>query len=343
MTRLGNYLLVNRIATGGMGEVFYGKIAGIEGFEREVAIKKMLPHLSRDRGFISMMVKEAKLTVLLNHANIVGVYDLAKEGEEYYIAMEYVPGVTIGTILDSLADVDALMPWQVVVHIVMQTLRGLAHAHGLTGPAGEPLAILHRDITPQNILVTAQGQVKITDFGIAKAVNEISTTSPGMIKGKLGYIGPEQLEGAEADQRVDLFCVGILMWEMLACRRLFKGQSEADTFRLILDCQVPSLRQLCPDLPPAVEEAMLRGLARDPGARFARAELFTQALGQAIAPLTSDDLAVQASAYLGAHPEFFASIAGHKAPSLVAIAVLRIWMLPSNPIRTTCTARLCAR
>ena len=320
MTRLGKYVLVSRIATGGMGEVFYGKIAGIEGFEKEVAIKKMLPHLSMDRGFIAMMVKEAKLTVLLNHANIVGIYDLAKEGEEYYIAMEYVAGVTIGTILDCLAGDEALMPWQVVVHIVMQTLRGLSHAHTLIGPGGQPLSILHRDITPQNILVTARGEVKITDFGIAKAVNEISTTSPGMIKGKLGYIGPEQLEGAEADPRVDLFCVGILMWEMLACRRLFKGQSEADTFRLILDCQIPSLRQICPDLPLAVEQAMLRGLAKDPNVRFARAELFNQALGQAIAPLTSDDLSMQASAYLAAHPDFFAGIAKHKLPNLPADA-----------------------
>src|SRR5688572_27312327 len=166
--RLGKYVLVNRIAVGGMGEIYYAKIAGVEGFEREVAIKKMLPHLSADRNFINMMIKEAKLTVLLNHPNIVQIYDLAKEGDEYYIAMEYVEGLNVGTLLESCRKAGVLLPFEAAVHIVLQVLRGLAYAHELRGPDGVPMNILHRDITPQNILVTRDAWVKVTDFGIAK-------------------------------------------------------------------------------------------------------------------------------------------------------------------------------
>ena len=313
--RLGKYILINRIATGGMGEIYYGKVSGVEGFEKEVALKKMLPHLSADRDFINMMVKEAKLTVLLSHPNIVGIYDLSKEGEEYYIAMEYVPGVTVGAILEQARASQVNLPWELAVHITMQILRGLAYAHNLPTPNGERLTILHRDITPQNILVTKHAFVKITDFGIAKAVNEISTTSPGMIKGKLGYIAPEQLEGREPDQRVDLFCAAILLWEMCAVRRLFKGTSEIDTFRLISECRIPSLAQFRDDIPVAVEAVLHKGLSQDPDKRYARAEEFNSALSQAIYPRTADDFAELTANYFQTHPEFFASIAAHKIPS----------------------------
>lgn len=306
--RVGNYELIHRIAVGGMGEIFYGKIAGIEGFEKEVAIKKMLPHLSADRSFIDMMVKEAKLTVLLNHPNIVQVYDLAKQGEEYYIAMEYVPGITIGTILESAFKEKKKLPPEVVVHIVSHTLRGLSYAHNLTTSSGEPIGILHRDITPQNILVTRRGYVKIADFGIAKAVNEISTTSPGMIKGKLGYIAPEQLEGREPDQRVDLFCAGILLWEMLTVRRLFKGSSEVDTFRLISEAQVPALSGFRTDVKPELEAVIRRSLDKNPDARYLRAEAFISALAQAMAPQTPDDMAEITAKYFAENPQYFSGL-----------------------------------
>lgn len=322
--RLGKYSLINRIATGGMGEIYYGKVSGIEGFEKEVAIKKMLPHLSADRDFINMMVKEAKLTVLLNHPNIVGVYDLAKEGGEYYIAMEYVPGVTVGSILEQARKMEMMLPPEVPIHVTLQLLRGLGYAHNLPTPSGERIAILHRDITPQNILVTRNAFVKITDFGIAKAVNEISTTSPGMIKGKLGYIAPEQLEGKEPDQRVDLFCAAILLWEMFAVRRLFKGATEVDTFRLISDCKVPSLDEFRTDIPANVEAVLSKALARDPRTRYARAEEFATALSQAIFPRTPDDFAEITELFFEEHPEFFAPVDEHKGgPGLVPIETTR--------------------
>lgn len=306
--RLGKYQLTRRIAVGGMGEIFYAKIAGIEGFQREVAIKKMLPHLSADRAFIDMMVKEAKLTVILNHPNIVQVYDLAREGSEYYIAMEYVAGTNVGTMLESCYNSNTRLPTDVAVYITMNVLKGLGYAHDLRDPTGEPMHILHRDITPQNILVTQQGWVKITDFGIAKARNEISTTSPGMIKGKLGYIAPEQLAGRQADSRVDIFCAGILLWESLATRRLFKGQDEVDTFRLIAEARVPPLSSIRSDVSPAIEKVIHKGLARDPDERYATADDFYNGLVQAIYPNTVEDLQRSAKAYFKEHPEFFSNV-----------------------------------
>lgn len=306
--KLGKYVLERRIAVGGMGEIFYGKIAGIEGFERIVAIKKMLPHLTEDRSFINMMVNEAKLTVQLNHPNIVQVLDLAKEGNEYFIAMEYVAGTNVGQMLELCHKKEVLLPVEVAVYVTMQVLRGLAYAHDLKGPDGEPMNVLHRDITPQNILVTPSAWAKITDFGIAKARNEISTTSPGMLKGKLGYIAPEQVRGREATQSVDIFCAGILLWESLAARRLFKGADEVDTFRLIAACQVPPLSDIREDVSAEIEAVIRKALAPSPEERYGSADEYYVALNQAISPRTADDLATASKRYFEEHPEFFANV-----------------------------------
>lgn len=303
--RLGKYVLLRRIAVGGMGEIFYAKMGGVEGFAREVAIKKMLPHLSADRNFVEMMIKEAKLTVLLNHPNIVQVYDLAREGKEYYIAMEYVPGTNVGHVLETCHQNDTHLPMEVAVYITMQVLRGLGYAHDLRSPDGELMHLLHRDITPQNILVTPKGWVKITDFGIAKARNEISTTTPGMIKGKLGYIAPEQLVGGAADQRIDLFCAGILLWEALATRRLFKGADEIDTFRLISEAKVPPLARERRDVSPELDAVLAKALAKSPDDRYPRADAFYAALNKAIYPRTIDDFEAVAKRYFAEHSEFF--------------------------------------
>jgi len=309
-SRLGKYILLRRIAVGGMGEIYYGKMAGVEGFEREVAIKKMLPHLSVDRGFIDMMIKEAKLTVLLNHPNIVQVFDLAKEGNEYYIAMEFVPGINVGNLLEFCHRAQVRLPVEAAVHITIQVLAGLAYAHALRDPDGTPMNLLHRDITPQNIMVTKNAWVKITDFGIAKARNEISTTSPGMIKGKLGYIAPEQIHGQAPDQRVDLFCAGILLWESLATRRLFKGADEVDTFRLLSEAKVPLLRSIRDDVAPELDHVVQQSLAQDRNNRYRNAELFSSALSAAMLPRSNEDLAAVTRKFFVEHAEFFESATG---------------------------------
>ncbi|MEZ4270005.1 MAG: protein kinase [Myxococcota bacterium] len=310
--RLGKYLLINQIASGGMGQIYYGKIAGIEGFEREVAIKKMLPHMSEDPNFIEMLINEAKLTVLLNHPNIVQVYDLAKDGNEYYIAMEYVPGINGGTLLDACRRANTLMPWETAVHITMQILRGLAYAHNLRSEDGESMGILHRDITPQNVLITHNGIVKITDFGIAKARSEISTTSPGMIKGKLGYITPEQISGKIPDQRIDIFCAGIFLWESLMCKRLFKGETEIDTFRMIVDAKIPRLSDVRDDVPAKIETVLRRALAKERTERFSTADEYYNALNQALFPRSTEDLLKETQRFFARAKDFFAPVAEHK-------------------------------
>ena len=303
--RLGKYVLQQRIAIGGMGEIWRAKMAGVEGFERDVAIKKMLPHLSADRAFIDMLVKEAKLTVLLHHANIVQVFDLSKEGDEYYIAMEYVPSVNLSALLEYCANRGVFTPIPLAVSVALQTLEALSYAHTLRGPDGEPMNVLHRDITPQNILVTRDGWVKVTDFGIAKAKNEITTTRPGTIRGKLGYIAPEQLESKDADERVDIFCAGIVLWESLATRRLFKGTDEIDTLRLVVESDVPSLTTTRPDMPPALAAAVARALTRDPDQRYPSAAAFRDGLLAAIVPDTADDYLKAAKRFLAEQTELF--------------------------------------
>lgn len=308
MRRLGKYILVKRLAMGGMGEIYYGKIAGIEGFQRDVAIKKMLPHLSADRKFVEMMVKEAKLTVLLNHPNIVQVFDLAKANDEYYIAMEFVPGINVGTLLEDCRRAQRFLPVEVAAHITINVLRGLSYAHDLRAGDGTPMGILHRDITPQNIMVTQDGWVKITDFGIAKARSEISTTRPGMIKGKLGYIAPEQLAGQEPDERLDIFCAGILMWESLASRRLFKGDTEMDTFRLIADARVPPMNSIRSDVPAGLEDVCRKALAKDSNSRFPTASAFCDAITQALFPTTADHCAAAAKKFLHEREDLFQDV-----------------------------------
>lgn len=303
--RLGKYNLIERIATGGMGEIYRATLPGVEGFERDIAIKRMLPHLSADQSFIDMLVKEAKLTVLLKHPNIVQVYDLAREAGQYYIAMELVQGVNVAQMLKLCIRNRMLLPPEVGVYVMAQVLKGLAYAHDFTDSSGQKMSVLHRDVTPQNILVTKEAWVKITDFGIAKARNEISTTSTGIIKGKLGYIAPEQIAGRKADERVDIFCAGIVLWEMLAARRLFKGQDELDSFRLIAEANVPPLTTYRKDVPAPLEAALRKALTKTPEERYATADEFYMGLVKAVFPRSLDDFHSVARKYCQEHPELF--------------------------------------
>lgn len=287
---------------GGMGEVFFGKLTGAEGFEKEVAIKKILPHLNSDRDFVAMLVHEAKLTVTLNHPNIVQIYDFGCIQGEYYIAMEYVHGATLSHTLESLRRHQEQLPIHVAVYITLQILHGLAYAHSAPAHDGSLTSVVHRDITPHNILLAEHGVAKITDFGIARALNEASTTITGMIKGKLGYLAPEQLEGGEPDARVDLFCAGIVLWEMLSLRRLFKGSSEMATFHLISQCIIPDLRDYRRDVPERLHDILRCALAREPKARFATAQQFISALLAAMPNTRVDDLALATRHFFAQHP-----------------------------------------
>ncbi|MCK5688157.1 serine/threonine protein kinase [Myxococcota bacterium] len=318
--KLGNYELINLIAQGGMGEIYYAKVSGLEGFERPIAIKRILQHLANDQSFIDMMVKEAKITVLMHHPNIVQVYDLSKDGDSYYIAMEYVPGVTVADLLTERQKDNKILPVPVCLNIAFQMLKGLAYAHELVGTDGLPAGILHRDITPQNILVTQEGWVKVTDFGIAKARNELTNTGPGMIKGKLGYITPEQIAGSVADERIDIFAAGIVLWEMLSGTRLFKGNTEVETFHKVIACEIPHLSTYRTDVSPAIERVVRQALSKDPKTRFQSADEFGTALQKAISPQSTDDALKATKVFFKNRPRFFAPVRAHRESAEVVLS-----------------------
>jgi serine/threonine-protein kinase len=268
VTQFGRYLLLKKIATGGMAELFLGKQVGIEGFEKPVVIKQILPHLSENEEFITMFLDEARVAARLNHPRVVQIYDLGKEGPSYFIAMEYVRGQDLRKIIKRAQSLREGVPLGVSLHILVGVLEGLDHAHRQTDPAGRPIHLVHRDVSPQNILVSYEGDVKLVDFGIAKASTQIYQTRAGILKGKYAYMSPEQAQGLAVDRRSDVFAVGILLYELTTGRRLFRQANEIETLKKVIECSVAPPSSVEPDYPRDLEEIALRALERDPGRRF---------------------------------------------------------------------------
>jgi serine/threonine protein kinase len=264
----GKYFLVDKIATGGMAEIFKAKTFSHGGFENLVVIKRILGHLSDNDDFVEMFVDEAKVSVALQHANIVRVYDFGKVLDNYFIAMECVDGKDIRALLRRLSKQRQYLPSDFALFIVHEILRGLAYAHGKTDMRGHPFGIVHRDMSPSNVIVSYEGDVKIADFGIAKAEQNSYTTADGVLKGKFEYMSPEQARGAEIDGRSDLFAVGILFYEMLTGRRLFKGESDLETLERIKRADVKPPSQVTPRVPAEVERIVMKLLAADPDDRY---------------------------------------------------------------------------
>jgi len=288
-SQFGKFTELERIASGGMGDIFRAKLGGAEGFERTVALKVLHPHLARDESFARAMVDEAKITVLMHHPNIVQMYNLERTGDVLYCVMEYVPGKSLARIQRTYRKKGARVPLEMALYIVMQMLDGLAYAHELKGPDGKPLGIVHRDISPQNILVTGDGWVKIIDFGIAKAARRITQTMPGIIKGKFAYMAPEQLKG-QTDHRADIFATGVVLWETLAGVRLFHSTTDVDTLHRVLHLQPPPLNLNRQEIPPELDKIIDRALAKDPEQRFQSAREFKRALAGFMAPASMEDL-----------------------------------------------------
>ncbi|MBX7191862.1 MAG: protein kinase [Sandaracinaceae bacterium] len=271
----GNYVLLERIGMGGMAEVFRAASRGVEGFERPVAIKRILPNLAADEDFVKMFVDEAKIAVQLQHPNIVEIFDLARAGDDLFIAMEYVHGKDLRAILDKVQGPDGRsgrIPVELAVHVTARICDALHHAHFAHGPSGQPLGIIHRDVSPQNVIVSFDGEVKVTDFGLAKAAGRAVQTQAGVVKGKLAYMSPEQLRGQPIDQRSDVYGVGILLWEMLTGVRLFLGKNDQETLRRVYHAQIPPPRSVRPELHPELEAITLRALAKEVADRYASAE-----------------------------------------------------------------------
>jgi serine/threonine protein kinase len=264
----GPYRLVKKIAVGGMAEVFKAKRTGVEGFEKVVAVKRILPHLSDNKEFVDMFIDEAKMVAGLAHPNIVQISDLGKLEKSYYIAMEYVHGRDLRSILRRAKDRGLRLPLDLTVFIVSRVCSALEFAHRKKDERGRPMLIVHRDISPQNILISFEGEVKLTDFGIAKAATKARITDAGALRGKLLYMSPEQAWGKPMDRRSDLFSLGIVFYEMVTDQKPFLGSSEMSILEMVRECRVAPPSDVNPRIPERLEKVVMTALERDPDHRY---------------------------------------------------------------------------
>ncbi|MBI2346358.1 MAG: PEGA domain-containing protein [Deltaproteobacteria bacterium] len=265
--QFGRFYLLEKLAVGGMAEIYKAKTFGAEGFEKQLAIKRILPHCSADKDFITMLIDEAKLSVVLSHANIVQVYDLGKVGDDYFISMEYINGINLRDVLYRCRERLIPLPQEIAVYIISEVCKGLDYAHRKTDHSGRPLGIVHRDISPQNVLISFEGEVKIVDFGIAKAAMNISHTMAGILKGKIAYMSPEQALGKAIDYRTDLFSTGILLYECLTGDKLFTGESQFEVLKKIRTMKI-DVTKLPVGIPKPLQQILVRALAYFPKDRF---------------------------------------------------------------------------
>ena len=282
VTEASSYLLLDRIAAGGMAEVFRAKSLGVEGFEKIIAMKRILPHLAEDEEFVAMFVHEAKIAGQLNHANIGQIYDLGRIGGQHFIAMEYIWGKDLQRILKRFRQLGQPMPPPMAAWIAAQMTAALDYAHRKRGPDGRPLGIIHRDVSPANVLVSYDGLVKLIDFGIAKAASRASQTQAGIIKGKLAFMSPEQVRGRPIDHRSDIFAASTVLHQLLTGRRLFHGTSDIEILEGVRDARAEPPSASAPHVPPALDAIVMKGLAREPDDRYRLAEEMHEDLMQFI-------------------------------------------------------------
>ncbi len=295
--RLGPYELVDRLATGGMAEVFLARREGPHGFQKLMAVKRILPQFSSDQEFVAMFIDEARVCAQLSHPNIVQVFDFGESEGDLYMAMEYVQGTTVAKVIRGAKKKGFTVPLEVSLYIALGVLRGLDYAHRAVGDDGQPLQIVHRDVSPGNVLVDMTGAVKLTDFGIARCAECERRTDVGQLKGKLGYMSPEQVLGQELDPRSDLFTLGIILAELVTLKPLFWAPKELDILMKIRDADVRSLDQA--DIDPEIRHILKRALARDRNERFASAHEFGVAIENVIQRKRLQAAPSQLSGFLG--------------------------------------------
>ena len=264
----GRYLLLDRVNIGGMAEVWRGKVFGAGGFERLVAVKRILPNIAEDEEFISMFQDEAKISVQLTHANICQIYELNRIGPSLYIAMEYVPGKDLRSIFERARKKGEPPPVPLVCYVIGKLCEGLDYAHRKKDSYGRELNVVHRDVSPQNVLISFEGEVKVIDFGIAKAAGKVTKTQAGILKGKFGYMSPEQIRGLPLDRRSDVFAIGVCLYELLTGERLFVGESDFQVLEKVRKAEVLPPSTYNRKIPEALERIVLKALSRDPEARF---------------------------------------------------------------------------
>jgi serine/threonine protein kinase len=310
--QFGRYQLMHRLAKGGMAELFLARAEGPGGFEKTLALKRILPNLAKDPSFVAMFLSEVKLASRLHHTNIVQIFDCGRAGGSYYLVMEYIDGPNLRGLARCAYGQGVSIPLELSAWILAEACEGLAYAHEFCDPATrKPLKLVHRDISLDNILVSREGTVKVVDFGIAKAASQVHRTQTGVVKGKLSYMAPEQLRGLPLDRRVDVYALGIVLYEMLTGRKPFDATQEADIARAILFGPLIPAEKRRPDLPKALQVILKRALARDRDQRYpdcralqADLETFIRSRGKPMGP-----------SRLGRFVSLLTAIAGASAPT----------------------------
>ncbi len=263
------YKIIEKLDAGGMAEVYVAESEALRGFKKRVAIKRILPHLTKNQKFVQMFLDEAKLSLQLEHANIVHVFDLGKADATYFIVMEYIDGTNLKKIIESHRRGRRPMPIEQAIYVMREVCEGLAYAHeSVDINSGEHLGIVHRDVSPPNILISKRGEIKLVDFGLAKATSQLEETDPGVVKGKFSYLSPEAASGLAIDARADVFSVGILLFELVTGQRLFYGENDYHTVELVREANVPPITSINPDVPPEMERILGLALAKNPDDRY---------------------------------------------------------------------------
>ncbi len=289
MERVGRYLVLEEIASGGMATVYLGVAQGAAGFSRQVAIKRLHPHHVGDQGFVSMLIDEAHIAAAIRHPNVAETHDVVAEEGELCLVMEYIEGEPLNKLMRSARGGEGI-PLPVVSAILVGVLSGLHAAHEATDREGKPLGVVHRDVSPQNVMVGRDGVARVVDFGVAKAAQRIQQTSVGKIKGKVSYMAPEQLSGGEIDRRTDVFAAGVVLWELLTLKRLFRGQNPGEVIAKIMTSSIAAPSEHRSDIPAELDACVKKALEANPDKRFQTAREMATALASIAAPVPSDDL-----------------------------------------------------
>ncbi len=333
--QVGRYEVVRLLATGGMGEVLLARHTGPAGFSKLVVLKRILRHLADDLAFIQMFVNEARTAARLQHPNIVQVFDFGEHEGSYFLAMEYIDGASLRLLHQKSREGGALLPFEVSARVCAEALRGLHHAHTFVDEDARPHAIVHRDISPDNILVSRAGAVKVVDFGVAKPVD--SATKTNTVKGKLPYLAPEQVRRAPVDPRTDLYAIGVTLFELVTGRRPFAAESELELLQSIVTVPAPPASSVNPEVPEALDALIARALAKRPEERFANAAEMVRALEAFLASRpgasTPEELGARVSALAG--PALRSSELGPLTQGTVDLEPIALDAARTPPTRVT--------
>lgn len=321
------YEILRPINSGGMAELYLARARGPDGSVGLVVLKRILPHLARDTAFVEMFLNEARIAATLRHPNVVAVTDFGQLDGDYFITMEYVHGADLGEVLELAATADVRMPLDVALTVVQHACAGLHHAHELRGLDGRLLELVHRDVSPSNVMIGFDGSIKVTDFGIATAAALTRTTRAGTLKGKVSYMSPEQCKGERIDRRADVFALGILLYETTLMTRLFVGDNDYALMNQVIEGRITRPRDVEPGYPPVLEGIVMRALAVDPNDRYPTADHLQRSIESFAASqgleLTSFSVSAFAASLLGARPHPATELAAASTTAGTRVARMR--------------------